>query len=49
MIGKNKFSYDKAFPFFKKKFLLELIYNGLSTSAIQQSDPVIHLYTFFSH
>ena len=35
---------------FFKKLLLSLIYNVLSISAVQQSDPDIHLYTaFFSH
>ena len=32
---------------FKKKFLLELIYNVLSISAVQQRDPVVHRYNFF--
>ena len=40
---------EHGFPlsfFLKKIFLLQLIYN-MSISAIQQSDPVTHLYTFF--
>ena len=31
----------------KKIFLLWLIYSVPSISAVQQSDPVIHIYTFF--
>ena len=30
-------------------FLLELIYNVVPFSAVQQSDPAIRKYTFFSH
>ena len=33
---------------FFKTFLLQLIYNVLSNSAVQQSDSVIHIYTFSS-
>ena len=29
------------------KILLQLIYNALSISSVQQSDPAIHIYTFF--
>ena len=32
-----------------KFFLLELIYNVLIISAVQQSDPVIHIHNSFSH
>ena len=40
----------KRLPFlFFKIFLLQLIYNVLSISAVQQSDPVIYIYIFFSH
>ena len=30
-------------------FLLQLIYNVLSTSFVQLSDPTIHIHTFFFH
>ena len=40
----------KTFIMFLKMFLLQLIYSVLSVSAVQQSDPVTHVYTvFFSH
>ena len=36
-------------PSLKIFFKLELIYNVPSVSAVQQSDPVIHIYSFFSY
>ena len=35
--------------FFMIFFPLELIYSVLSTSTVQQSDPVIYIYSFFLH
>ena len=41
-------SFLSTFLNFYLKKLLQLIYNVLSISAVQQSDPIIHLYTLFS-
>ena len=46
-IKKKKFSFFLVYLLFLK---LQLIYNGLSISALQQSDSVIHIYMYiYSH